>query len=39
LKALDPSSIGAVVADVQAGRLSGNALVSRLTALAEAVAS
>ena len=39
LKALDPSSIGAVVADVQAGRLSGNALVSRLSALAEAVAS
>jgi hypothetical protein len=39
LKALDPSSIGAVVADVQAGRLGGNALVSRLSALAEAVAS
>ncbi|HEX8095356.1 hypothetical protein [Jatrophihabitans sp.] len=39
LKALDPSSIGDVVADVQAGRLSGNALVSRLSALAEAVAS
>lgn len=39
LKALDPSSIGAVVLDVQAGRLSGNALVSRLSALAEAVAS
>ncbi|HEV2887595.1 MAG TPA: hypothetical protein VGX49_11830 [Jatrophihabitans sp.] len=39
LKALDPSRIGAVVADVQAGRLGGNALVSRLSALAEAVAS
>jgi len=39
VKALDPSSIGDVVADVQAGRLSGNALVSRLSALAEAVAS
>jgi hypothetical protein len=39
LRALDPSSIGDVVADVQAGRLRGNALVSRLSALAEAVAS
>jgi hypothetical protein len=39
LKLLDPSSIGNVVAEVQAGRLSGNALVSRLSALAEAVAS
>jgi hypothetical protein len=39
LKALDPSSIGRVLVDVQAGRLSGNALVSRLSALAEAVAS
>lgn len=39
LKALDPSSIGRVVVDVQAGRISGNALVSRLSALAEAVAS
>jgi hypothetical protein len=38
LKALDPASIGRVVVDVQAGRLSGNALVSRLAALAEAVA-
>jgi len=39
LKALDPSSIAAVLVEVQAGRLSGNALVSRLSALAEAVAS
>jgi hypothetical protein len=39
VKALDASSIGAVVAEVQAGRLSGNALVSRLSALAGAVAS
>lgn len=39
LRALDPSSIGGVVADVQAGRLSGPALVTRLAALAEAVAS
>jgi hypothetical protein len=39
LKLLDPSSIGNVVVEVQAGRLSGNALVSRLSALAEAVAS
>lgn len=39
LKALDPSSIGNVVADVQAGRLHGNALMARLAALAEAVAS
>jgi hypothetical protein len=39
VKALDPSSIAAVVADVQAGRLGGTALVSRLSALAGAVAS
>lgn len=39
LKSLDPSSIGGVVADVQSGRLHGNALVTRLAALAEAVAS
>jgi hypothetical protein len=39
LKAVNPSSIGRVLVDVQAGRLSGNALVSRLSALAEAVAS
>jgi hypothetical protein len=39
LKAIDASSIADVVADVQAGRLSGNALVARLSALAEAVAS
>ena len=39
LKLLDPSSIGGVVADVQSGRLHGTALVTRLAALAEAVAS
>lgn len=39
LKAIDASSIGDVVAEVQAGRLSGDALVSRLAALAGAVAS
>ncbi len=39
LRALDPASIGQVVADVQAGRLSGEALVGRLSALAEAIAS
>ena len=39
VKSLDPASIGSVLVDVQAGRLSGNALVSRLSALAEAVAS
>ena len=39
VKSLDPSSIGNVLVEVQAGRLSGNALVSRLSALAEAVAS
>jgi hypothetical protein len=39
LRALDPASIGDVVADVQSGRLHGAALVSRLSALAEAVAS
>lgn len=39
VRSLEPSSIGAVLVEVQAGRLSGNALVSRLSALAEAVAS
>jgi hypothetical protein len=39
LKSLDPSSIGGVVADVQSGRLHGTALITRLAALAEAVAS
>ena len=39
LKALDASSIGTVILDVQAGRLGGNALLSRLSALAEAIAS
>ncbi len=39
LKAIDPSSIGDVIADVQAGRLHGNALVTRLAALAGAVPS
>lgn len=39
LKAVEPSAIGDVVADVQAGRLSGNALVSRLSDLAGALAS
>jgi hypothetical protein len=39
LKAVEPSSIGSVVAEVQAGRLSGAAMIARLSALAEAVAS
>ncbi|MEO7261511.1 MAG: hypothetical protein ABI047_09700, partial [Jatrophihabitantaceae bacterium] len=36
LKAVDPASLGGVVADVQAGQLSGDALVTRLAALAGA---
>lgn len=36
LKAIDSASIGDVVAEVQAGRLSGDALIGRLAALAGA---
>jgi hypothetical protein len=39
LRSLDPAGIGQVVADVQAGRLGGDALVARLSELAEAMAS
>ncbi len=39
LRALDPADIGQVLADVQAGRLGGDALLGRLSALAEAIAS
>lgn len=39
LKDLQPASIADVLVDVQAGRLSGDALLSRLSALSEALAS
>jgi len=39
LRALDPADIGQVLADVQAGRLGGDALLGRLSALSEAIAS
>jgi hypothetical protein len=39
LRALDPVDIGQVLADVQAGRLGGDALIGRLADLAEAIAS
>lgn len=39
LRALDPADLGQVLAEVQAGRLGGDALLGRLSALAEAIAS
>jgi hypothetical protein len=39
LRALEPTDVAGVLVDVQAGRLSGDALISRLSALSEALAS
>lgn len=39
LRSLDPASLADVLIDVQAGRLGGDALVGRLSAMAEAMAS
>ncbi len=39
LKALEPAELAGLVVDVQAGRLSGDALLSRLSALSESLAS
>jgi len=39
LKSLEPADLAGLMVDVQAGRLSGDALLSRLSALSEAIAS